>query len=53
MRFFVKNLTNSPAVRLREVYSALRGVSDVDFQEVRSLRSGRNFGVNVQWTFGG
>lgn len=53
LRVFARNLTNSPAVRRREVYSALRGTSEVDFQEIRSLRSGRYFGLNVQWTFGG
>jgi outer membrane receptor protein involved in Fe transport len=52
LRLFAKNLTNSPTVRRREVYSALRGTSAVDFHEIRSLRSGRYFGVNAQWTFG-
>jgi outer membrane receptor protein involved in Fe transport len=51
-RFFAKNLTNSPTVRRREVYSALRGTSAIDYNEIRSLRSGRYFGVNAQWTFG-
>jgi outer membrane receptor protein involved in Fe transport len=52
LRFFAKNLTDSPTVRRREVYSALRGTSVIDYREVRSLRSGRYFGVNLQWTFG-
>lgn len=52
LRLFAKNLTDSPTVRRRQVYSALRGTSAVDYHEVRSLRSGRYFGVNLQWTFG-
>ncbi|NIJ38136.1 outer membrane receptor protein involved in Fe transport [Sphingopyxis panaciterrae] len=52
LRCFAKNLTNSPTVRRREVYSALRGTSTIDYREVRSLRSGRYFGVNLQWNFG-
>ena len=52
VRLFAKNLTNSPTIRRREVYSALRGSSAVEYREVRLLRSGRYFGVNLQWTFG-
>lgn len=53
LRFFARNLTDSPAIRRREVYSALRSTSGVDYREIRSLRSGRYFGVNAQWSFGG
>lgn len=52
LRAFAKNLTDSPTIRDRDVYSALRGTSGVDFHEIRTLRSGRYFGVNVQWAFG-
>jgi outer membrane receptor protein involved in Fe transport len=53
IRVFGKKLTDSPVVRRRLIYTGLRGTSGVDFEEVRTLRSGRYFGVNVQRTFGG
>jgi outer membrane receptor protein involved in Fe transport len=52
IRLFGKNLTNSPAVRTREIYAGLRGGSALDYREERVLRSGRYFGINVQRTFG-
>src|SRR3546814_18108015 len=44
LRAFAKNLTDSPTIRDRDVYAALRGTSGVDFHEIRTLRSGRYFG---------
>ena len=52
-RLFGKNLTDSPAVRSRLIYTGLRGSSGLDYREERVLRSGRYFGINVQRTFGG
>jgi outer membrane receptor protein involved in Fe transport len=53
IRLFGKNLTDSPAVRSRQIYTGLRGSSGIDYREERVLRSGRYFGINVQHTFGG
>lgn len=51
-RIFGKNLSNSPATRSRLISQGLRGSSGLDYREVRTLRSGRYFGANVQWVFG-
>jgi outer membrane receptor protein involved in Fe transport len=53
VRLFGKNLTDSPAVRSRLIYTGLRGNSGLAYREERVLRSGRYFGINVQRTFGG
>jgi len=52
LRVFAKNLTDSPAIRERDIHAGLRGTSGIDYHEVRTLRSGRYFGVNLQWGFG-
>ena len=53
IRLFAKNLTDSPATRQRLIFSGLRGSSDLDYREMRSLRSDRYFGINLQRAFGG
>ena len=53
LRVFGRNLTDSPSVREREIYDGLRRRDRVGFREVRILRSGPAFGLNVQRTFGG
>ena len=53
IRVFGKNLTDSPAVRSRQIYTGLRGSSALNYREERILRSGRYFGINLQRTFGG
>jgi outer membrane receptor protein involved in Fe transport len=53
IRVFGRNLTDSPVVRRRLIFTGLRGASGLDFEERRTLRSGRYFGINVQRTFGG
>jgi len=53
LRLFGKNLTNSAAVRDRQVFPGLRGGSAPRFIERRALRSGAYYGVSVQRTFGG
>ncbi len=53
LRLFAKNLTDSPAVRTRQIYAGLRGTSPLDYVEKRVLRSGPYVGVTVQRSFGG
>jgi outer membrane receptor protein involved in Fe transport len=53
LRVFGRNLTDSASVRDRRIYDGLRRRDLVDFREVRILRSGPDFGLNVQRTFGG
>ena len=53
IRVFGKNLSNSPATRTRWISQGLRGSSGLDYQELRTLQSGRYFGANLQWAFGG
>lgn len=52
-RLFGRNLTDSPAVRDREIYAGLRGDSALDYLERRVLRSGPYFGFSVMRAFGG
>lgn len=52
IRLFGRNLTDSPAMRRRWIYTGQRGASDLRYREERLLRSGRYFGINAQRTFG-
>lgn len=53
MRFFGRNLTDSAAIRTREIYDGVRGNSVFRYYDIRNLRSGPYVGVNVQRSFGG
>lgn len=50
-RIFGKNLTDSAAIRSRDLYDGRRGSSAFSFREDRILRSGRYFGLTVQRNF--
>lgn len=52
LRVFGKNLTDSPALRTRELYAGLRGDSDLEAIERRELLSGRYFGFSMMRNFG-
>ncbi|ALJ14547.1 TonB-dependent receptor plug domain-containing protein [Sphingopyxis macrogoltabida] len=53
IRLFGRNLTDSAAVRTRDIYTGIRGDSAFRYREVRTLRSGRYAGINIQRSFGG
>jgi outer membrane receptor protein involved in Fe transport len=53
MRLFGRNLTDSAAIRTREIYRGVRGSSDFRYYDIRNLRSGPYIGINVQRSFGG
>lgn len=51
MRAFVKNITDSPASRMRVKYEGLRGMSSRKLIEERSLRSGPSIGFKIARAF--
>lgn len=53
LRAFAKNLTNSPVIRTRSLYTGLRGLSPIRHIERRELNSGPYVGFTIQRTFGG
>lgn len=53
IRLFGRNLTDSAAVRTRDIFEGIRGDSAFRYREVRTLRSGRYAGINIQRSFGG
>lgn len=53
LRAFAKNLTNSPVIRTRSLYTGLRGLSPIRHIEQRELNSGPYVGFTIQRTFGG
>jgi outer membrane receptor protein involved in Fe transport len=53
LRVFAKNLTNSPVIRTRSLYTGLRGLSPIRHIERRELNSGPYVGFTIQRTFGG
>jgi len=53
LRVFAKNLTNSPVIRTRSLYTGLRGLSPIRHIERRKLNSGPYVGFTIQRTFGG
>ena len=52
IRFDAKNLTNSPATRIRTTSAALRGTVPVSFVETRILHSGPYVGLTIQRSLG-
>ena len=52
-RVFGKNLTDSAAVRSRDIYTGVRGSAPLAYREIRTLRSGRYFGLTIQRNFAG
>jgi hypothetical protein len=53
IRLFGRNLTDSAAVRTRDIYAGIRGGSAFRYSDIRTLRSGPYVGLNIQRTFGG
>lgn len=53
IRLFGKNLTDSPVVRTRDIFTGLRGDSAFKYSDIRTLRSGPYVGINIQRSFGG
>tara|TARA_R110000782_G_scaffold49238_1_gene107230 strand:- start:132 stop:2162 length:2031 start_codon:yes stop_codon:yes gene_type:complete len=53
LRAFANNLTSSPAVRTRSIYTGLRGSTPIRYIERRELNSGPYVGFTIQRTFGG
>lgn len=53
LRAFAKNVTGSPVVRTRTIYTGLRDTSPLKYLELRRLNSGPYFGLTVQRAFGG
>jgi len=53
IRLFGKNLTDSPVVRTRNIFTGLRGDSPFKYSDIRTLRSGPYVGINIQRSFGG
>lgn len=53
LRLFGRNLTDSAAVRTRDIYDGLRDSSAFRYSDIRTLRSGPYIGLNIQRSFGG
>lgn len=53
LRLFGRNLTDSAAVRTREIYDGIRGSGAFRYRDIRTLRSGPYVGLNIQRSFGG
>ena len=53
LRAFGNNVTDSPTLFIRDVYFGLREISAFRYHDLRTLRSGSHFGINVQYSFGG
>ena len=52
LQIFGKNLSDSPAIRVRDMYAGLRGDSALEVVERRELLSGRYFGFSAIRSFG-
>jgi len=52
LRAFADNVTDSPTLFTRDVYYGLREISAFRYHDLRTLRSGPHFGLNVQYSFG-
>ncbi|MBN8844129.1 MAG: TonB-dependent receptor [Sphingomonadales bacterium] len=53
LRLYGRNLTDSPGVRTREIYTGIRGGSAYRYTDVRTLRAGPYVGFEIQRRFGG
>lgn len=53
LRLFGRNLTDSAAIRTRDIYAGVRGSSSFRYSDIRTLRSGPYIGLNIQRSFGG
>lgn len=53
LRAFARNITDSPVVRTRSIYTGLRDTAPIAYVERRELGSGPYFGLTIQRAFGG